>query len=312
MLIAGFDAGQTSTRCRISRWDGAIWTPVGAGRGPGVSHLAACDGAESFLQAILNSAAAALDSTNSTALTAAAVGASGIEQGTPLQDHACQLLATALNLPRHRVTVTGDERTALWGAFPDGAGIVMISGTGMICLGRDRRGREHRCGGWGWRLDGAGSTFDLGHQGLQLSLAMADGRLPDHPLRQRLWSQLSCTSAAQVKASVVQPDCDPATIAALAPIVVECAATGCREAEAIVTRSAATLARCASTVAGVLAMERPKLVGQGGGLEHLPHFRRAVEQAVQREMGAAIWISAAGDACQGALTMACELGLKPR
>ena len=33
----GFDAGQTSTRCQISRWDGAIWTPVGAGRGPGVS-----------------------------------------------------------------------------------------------------------------------------------------------------------------------------------------------------------------------------------------------------------------------------------
>ena len=73
-----------------------------------------------------------------------------------------------------------------------------------------------------------------------------------------------------------------------------------------------SLARCAATVAGDLGHGAPKLVGQGGGLEHLPHFRRAVEQAVQREMGAAIWISAAGDACQGALTMACELGLKPR
>ena len=99
MLIAGFDAGQTSTRCQISRWDGAIWTPVGAGRGPGVSHLAARDGTEYFLQAIRNSAAAALGSGNSTALTAAAVGASGIEQGTPLQDNACQLVATAPESP---------------------------------------------------------------------------------------------------------------------------------------------------------------------------------------------------------------------
>ena len=310
MLIAGFDAGQTGTRCRISRWDGAIWQPIGEGHGPGVCHLAAPGGADRFLSAIRTSAAAALGETASSGLDAAVMGASGIEQGTPLQDNACQLLAQALQLPRAQVNVTGDERTALWGAFPDGAGLVIICGTGMICLGRDDQGREHRCGGWGWRLDGAGSCFDLGHEGLQLSLAMADGRVPDHPMRQQLWSQLSCASAAEVKARVVQPSCDTATIAALAPTVVECAAAGLGAAEAIVTRSAVALAHCAATVCRVLAVDQPRLVGHGGGLMHLSHFRRAVERAVQRELGEVRWVKPAGDACQGALAMAAALSGK--
>ena len=310
MLIAGFDAGQTRTRCRVSRWDGMVWHPIGEGRGPGVSHLAAGGGTARFVEAIRTSAAAALGSMPSSALEGAVVGASGVEQGTALQNSACQLLARTLQLPLDRVRVTGDERTALWGAFPDGAGIVMISGTGMICLGRNAEGQEHRCGGWGWRLDGAGSSFDLGHQGLQLSLAMADGRMPDHPLRRQLWTQLSCTSAAQVKALVVQPSCDAATIAALAPTVVASAAAGLAEAEIIVNRSAAALARCAATVARVLAMKQPRLAGHGGGLEHLNHFRQAVRRCVQRELEDVTWVSPAGDACQGALAMATTLGIQ--
>ena len=136
---------------------------------------------------------------------------------------------------------------------------------------------------------------------------MADGRLPDHPMREQLWSQLSCCSAAEVKAKVVQASCDTATIAALAPTVVDSAAAGLSEAEAIVTRSAVALARCAATVAGVLAMDHPRLVGHGGGLVHLRHFRRAVERAVQQELGDVSWVSPAGDACQGALAMAAKL-----
>jgi len=310
MLIAGFDAGQTNTRCRVSKWNGVSWISRGEGYGPGVSHLAAKGGKERFLYAIRSSAANALKASEGSELDAAVVGASGIEQGTGLQASACQLLAQTLHLPLAKVDVTGDEFTAMRGAFPDGDGIVMISGTGMICLGRNIKGQEHRCGGWGWRLDGAGSTFDLGHQGLQLSMAMADGRLPDHQLRKMLWDQISCDTAEQVKAWVVKPDCDVAMIAALAPTVVDCAATGLAEAETIVTRSASALARCAGTVAAVLGMDHPNLVGHGGGLTQLHHFRQAVERAVRQELGDVTWVDATGDACHGALTMAKELSLR--
>ena len=188
MLLAGFDAGQTSTRCRVCRWQEVGWQIIGEGSGPGVSHLEASGGAERFRQAVLTSLTSAFEGEGERRLDAAVIGASGIEQGTALQPRATALLADALSLPKDRVLATGDERTALRGAFPDGNGIILISGTDMICLGRDHQGKEHRCGGWGWMLDGAGSAFDLGQQGLQLTLQMADGRRPDHPLRQKMWA----------------------------------------------------------------------------------------------------------------------------
>ena len=49
-LIAGFDAGQTHTTCRLaaSRSGAAAPEPLAEGVGPGVSHLAAEGGAERF------------------------------------------------------------------------------------------------------------------------------------------------------------------------------------------------------------------------------------------------------------------------
>ena len=312
MLLAGFDAGQTSTRCRISRWDGTHWISIGQGKGPGVVHLEATDGRQRFLDAIQRSSAEALGSNPCKALDAAVIGASGIDHGTSHEESASRLLAEALALSREQVLATGDERTALRGAFPDGAGIVLISGTGMVCLGRDGSGREHRCGGWGWRLDGGGSAFDLGHQGLQLTLEMADGRRPDNPLRQQLWTQLACRTAADVKARVVRTDCGTAEIAALAPAVVQAAENGLKPAQAILTKSATTLARCAGTVARTLDLVQPRLVGHGGTLEHLAGFREAVHRAIEEELPDVRWQKPAGDACQGALTMARELALRRR
>ena len=312
MLVAGFDAGQTSTRCRVCRWQEDGWQIIGEGSGPGVSHLDAAGGAERFRQAVLTSLKSACEGEGERRLDAAVIGASGIEQGTALQPEAAALLAEALSLPEDRVLATGDERTALRGAFPESGGIILISGTGMICLGRDRQGKEHRCGGWGWMLDGAGSAFDLGHQGLQLTLQMADGRRPDHPLRQRMWEQLGCRSHADVKAWVVQPSRTAADLAALAPLLVAAADAGLPAAQDILQRSAAALVSCAATVALELALPQPAVAGLGGVLQHPGSVQRAVEVGIIAEIPGARWAPAASDACWGALTMARELVLRPR
>ena len=146
------------------------------------------------------------------------------------------LAADALGLALERVLVSGDERTALRGAFPDGAGIVVISGTGTIAVGRNGDGREHRCAGWGWLLDGAGSAMDIGRDGLALSLKMADGRAPDSPLRRALWQALGLDpddpgTPLRLKALVVAAGFSPAGFARLAPVLDQRAASG--EAEAI-------------------------------------------------------------------------------
>tara|TARA_Y100000287_G_scaffold183193_1_gene181904 strand:- start:32 stop:1015 length:984 start_codon:yes stop_codon:yes gene_type:complete len=320
-IFAGFDAGQTQCRCRLSVWENGKLRTVGDGSGPGVSHLDAADGEERFRSAIRFSLdRARLDWTQrcgrepnkSEPIFAAAIGASGIEAGTPLQERGGALLASELQLPEARCLATGDERTALRGAFPDQAGIVLISGTGMIVVGRNANGREHRCGGWGWRLDGAGSAFDIGHEALQLSVKMADGRAPDGTLRQRLWDALSCRSAADLKALVVSPNHGVADHARLAPLVDEAAAQGDAAARAILQRSASALAQAAAATAKALDLHTPSLAARGGALEHLAEFRQLVQQTVFDLLPGSNWPSATGDACDGALACAVDRSpLKP-
>lgn len=309
MLLAGFDAGQTTTRCRIVELVGDHWREIATGLGPGVSHLEAANGTERFQAAIRTSSAnaGAIGS-----LDAAVIGASGIERGTPLEERASRLMARTLDLAPERALATGDERTALRGAFPEQPGIVAISGTGMICIGRNGQGVEHRCGGWGWRLDGAGAAFDLGHQGLQLSLRMADGRLPDHPLREELWNLLGCSSSEELKALVVSPAFRTAQFAALAPAVVSAAENGLKEARWIVDRSAAAQAESIHAVAVVLGLSQPQVVGQGGAFEHLLLFRNAVREALSVTLPEAQWCDPVGDACDGALNLARDLVIRPR
>ena len=314
-ILAGFDAGQTQCRCRLSVWEDGQLRPIGDGSGPGVSHLDAADGEERFRVAIRSSLNRARldwtqqlgrDSNETAPIHAAAIGASGIEAETPLQARGRALLAAELRLPETRCLATGDERTALRGAFPEQAGIVLISGTGMIVVGRDANGREHRCGGWGWRLDGAGSAFDIGHQALQLSVKMADGRAPDGALRQRLWEALSCRSAADLKALVVSPNHGVADQAKLAPLVDDAAAQGDAAARAILKRSASALAEAATATAKALDLDNPSLSARGGALEHLLEFRQLVNKEMFQLLPKSNWQSASGDACDGALAYALE------
>ena len=318
-LIAGFDAGQTHTSCRLAlAQDGQV---IGEGDGPGVCHLAAPEGPARFGAALLQSLERAMAGVEggspAAVLVAAAVGASGIEQGSPVQAQGQALASDALGLPLERVLVSGDERTALRGAFPDGAGIVVISGTGTIAVGRDGQGREHRCAGWGWLLDGAGSAMDIGRDGLALSLQMADGRAPDTPLRQALWAALDLDpddpgSAQRLKALVVAASFGPAGFARLAPVVDQQAGAGETLAIAVMERNAAALATMAAGVARGLDLAGPPVCPMGGAITHLEQLRRPFARSLELAVPGSRLVTATGDACQGALAMAATLQAGPQ
>ena len=314
-LIAGFDAGQTHTTCRLALVEApGRWRTLAEGEGSGVSHLAAPDGEERFAEALRSSLQAALQTAEATwvmanggALVAAAVGASGIEQGSPVQQHGMALAAEALALPPAQVAVTGDEHTALRGALGDQPGVLVISGTGCIAVGQNSQGRQHRCGGWGWLLDGAGSAMDIGRDGLALSVRMADGRAGETPLRTALWQALGAATAQEVKAAVVAAGFGPAQFARLAPLVAAAAEAGDQGATAIVKHSAAALAELVAGVTRALDLQAPPVCAVGGAVEHLQPLRRGLEAELTSLVPGAAVQPPRGDACDGALALAVTL-----
>ena len=325
-VIAGFDAGQTHTTCRLALVSSGV--VVGEGQGPGVCHLAAPQGPERFAAALIQSLENATSQghgqpgAGAFTLLAAGIGASGIEAGSPLQAQGRAIASAALGLAPNRVAVTGDERTALRGAMGGGAGsgsgngngnrrggIVVISGTGTIAVGRNGAGQEHRCSGWGWLLDGAGSAMDIGRDGLALSLQMADGRRPDGPLRPKLWQALGLeasdpASTQALKALVVEPGFGAAGFAKLAPVVAELAAACDPDCQAIVERSAQALAAMAATIANQLGLPAPLVWPMGGALGHLTALKEAFAAALSQACPGAQIAFPQGDACSGALELA--------
>ena len=316
LLLAGFDAGQTHTTCRLATLGGE---PLAEGEGPGVGHLATHDGPARFQEALRESLVRArahlVDQQapqGTWPLAAAAIGASGIEHGSGVQRQGWQLAADTLGLGPERLVVTGDERTALAGAFPQGEGIVVISGTGTIALGRDRAGRHHRCAGWGWLLDGAGSAMDIGREALSLSLRMADGRRPDGPLRRALWQALGLDpqdpqTPQQIKAKVVSPGFGPAGFAALAPVVEQQAAAGDGLALQLLQRNGEALVEMVVAIAMRLELTSPPVCTLGGAVTHLACFRNAFGSALADALPSSRWQEPAGDGCAGALTLATKL-----
>ena len=313
-LLAGFDAGQTHTTCRLALLTApGSWTPLAEGEGSGVSHLAAPAGEQRFKTALRSSFTAALAAAGLPGhqpLAAAAVGASGIEAGTAVQQRGLALTAETLGLKQPQADVCGDEHTALLGAFGEQPGVLVISGTGCIALGRDASGRTHRCGGWGWLLDGAGSAMDIGRDGLALSVQMADGRLAETPLRAALWQALAAETPQQVKAAVVADGFAPAGFARLAPLLDAAAAAGDPQARAVIERSAEALAQMVAGVSLSLGLAQPAVCGVGGALEHLGTLQGSFARAVERHCPGAQLQAAAGDACAGALSLAAQAALR--
>ncbi|MDZ7343433.1 MAG: hypothetical protein ONA90_02840 [candidate division KSB1 bacterium] len=141
------------------------------------------------------------------------------------------------------VVVESDALAALTGAFGGGPGIVVIAGTGAICLGRTLTGEIIRVGGWGYLLGDEGSGFALAQSGLIAALKDWDGRGPQTALRQIFEKHFNVTSIELILSSIYGGEYDRGKIAELAPLVFEAADKGDGVAKAIVETAGRELGR---------------------------------------------------------------------
>lgn len=205
-----------------------------------------------------------------------------------------------------RVFVTHDGAIALQSAFGDGAGIVLLAGTGSIAWGRLPGGETVRAGGLGPALGDHGSGHDLGRAALRAAGLALDGMGPRTALAERLLRRLrlggvddlvAWTGAASV-----------ATIAALAPDVLELAEEGDAVASVLADAGADALARHVAAVAARFPGTQQVPVALGGGLlSRSEAYRKRVVARLLVEVPAAQVRPATVDAVLGAIHLARSL-----
>lgn len=95
------------------------------------------------------------------------VAASGID--SPSDEHDCRSSFEEMGFPHEKLLVLNDCEVFLH--LTETPSLVVISGTGSVCFGRDTKGNIYRTGGWNHILSDEGSAFDLG---LKVLRAVAD------------------------------------------------------------------------------------------------------------------------------------------
>ena len=291
MFIAGIDGGGTHTRIEVRDLDNQLLK-----RGEFGPFNINSIGAEAFrdlLREVFRWCGGMAECAR------LCVGAAGISNPDVKRILKEELEASGF---RGKWYLCGDQEIALRGAM-EGPGIVVISGTGSICFGKNAAGETLRSGGYGHLIDDGGSGYALGRDVLSAAVRAYDGRLEHNGLLLSVCSRLGGGPEAIVP-FVYSPETNKSDIAQFSWLALDLAQRGDPEALRILEHGASELSALVAAVQRGLGMPKCRIALLGGLIDHDNAYRRVVADRLTY-LGPVI--PAAHNALWGAAQMAFEL-----
>src|SRR5687768_5191209 len=243
--VLGIDAGGTKTVCLLANEDGTI---VSEARSTGANLQAVGElQVEKVLHEVMEDAIGDL----TVAPVAICLGIAGVDR--PDDSAVVRAIMKRIGY-KARVLVVNDALVALEAGAPRQPGVVVISGTGSICYGRNAAGEAARSGGWGYVLGDEGSGYWIGRAALRAVLRQADKRGPSTALTPMLLEHFGVQQPQGLIHQVYHTNLKPAAIGALARSVQSAFAVGDEAAIGILRAAANELESSALSVARRLGM----------------------------------------------------------
>lgn len=294
-LFLGIDGGGTSTRCALADERGELARASGSScKISLVGEEATRSALRSVIQEVCSQAGV-----EPKQISQSCIGVAGAAR-TPVVDLTRRILE---ELVGGGVEVVGDMVIALESAFGSGPGIIVISGTGSICFGRDAHGETARAGGWGPEVSDEGSGTWIGRQAVSHALRAHDSGQHTAllPALMSSWGVASRDELSQKANSSPPPD-----FSLLAPRVFEAAKSSDHLASAILDQAGAELAELASIVAHRLwpARQNMRMAFAGGVLLNSDHVRSAFFGALKTKLPEVEVLAADIDPAAGAIAIA--------
>ena len=178
-IVVGVDGGGTGSRCQVSDDSGTLLGEAHGGAGamrPGEADRAA----DAIVDVVRDGLIAADRGDEMPKVLC--VGAAGV--GRDAERLELWEALSAREIAEDVVIIT-DAEAGFDDAFGEGAGILLIAGTGSIAHGRGPTGIVARCGGWGPVCGDEGSGAWIGRRTLSAVTASSDGREPPTALPRR-------------------------------------------------------------------------------------------------------------------------------
>ncbi|HEY3290042.1 MAG TPA: BadF/BadG/BcrA/BcrD ATPase family protein [Anaerolineae bacterium] len=165
-----------------------------------------------------------------------------------------------------RCLAVNDGMLPLYAACPDAQGVSLIAGTGAIMWAQSLDGRMARVSGWGYLMGDEGGGWQLGHEALRHVARAADGRGPATQLTPAILAHWNLSTPLDLVTHLYKADVQPADIASLAKVVIDCAAQGDALALQIARAGADELALAAKTVMDRVGLRLPQTLAYSGSL----------------------------------------------
>jgi glucosamine kinase len=240
-VVIGVDGGGTRTRIWVADERGQ---QLGSAEGPGSAlRPGETDRSADVIVTTTREALASCDMTHVTPKVLC-VGVAGAGREPERQALWQALVARDV---ADEIVVHADAAIALDDAFGDGAGILLIAGTGSVAFGRGPTGSASRCGGWGPACGDEGSGAWIGRRALSIVTASSDEREAATAL---VGAILTAAQVNDVHGLVGWAGlATPADLAALAPVVASVADAGDLRATSLLSMASEELVLHVRTLA---------------------------------------------------------------
>jgi N-acetylglucosamine kinase-like BadF-type ATPase len=156
-------------------------------------------------------------------ITAATLGLAGVRRAD-LKRSVRESFINRIGI--RKVEVVTDAEIALFATTLGKPGLVVIAGTGSVCLGKNEKGEMAISGGWGPLAGDEGGGVGIAQQALHTIAKASDGRGVPTKLSQRASEYFRASGPENLIVAIYSPQVDNSRIAGFARLVVETAQEG--------------------------------------------------------------------------------------
>jgi N-acetylglucosamine kinase-like BadF-type ATPase len=189
-------------------------------------------------------------------IVAATLGLAGVRRHD-IRERVRESFVTRLRVKKTRVTTDAD--IALYGTTLGKAGLVVIAGTGSICIGMNEEGEKFIAGGWGPVAGDEGGGRGIAGEALHAVAKASDGRGELTKLSERAAEYFRASNVENLISAIYAPQMDNSRIAGFAKLVVETAQEGDKVAAGILEDAGEELGTAAAAVIRSLGLTRKKV-----------------------------------------------------
>ena len=252
-LFLGVDGGGTKTNIALMDETHEV---VAEGSGGPSNPLRV--GVETAVANIAKAIDAACDSAGVSRgdIVAATLGLAGVRRAD-IRERVRDSFAKRFRVKKTYVTTDAD--IALYGTTFGKAGLVVIAGTGSVCIGVDDKGEKFIAGGWGPVAGDEGGGRGIAGDALHAVAKASDGRGELTKLSERAAEYFRASNVENLIGAIYAPQMDNSRIAGFARLVVETAQDGDKVAIEILRDAGHELGTAAAAVLKKLGLEKRKV-----------------------------------------------------